>query len=85
MLPEGLALNQRNQQVADDDCVGNTLCGTTKQTEQFRSERQQNTEYDLSLRGDRAGHIVGCHKEGTEDQSAAADVSQNEVQIVCRR
>ena len=81
MLGKGYFLNQRNKDVADDDCVGHALCGAAENPEQSRKHTQQDAEHNLALWRDGAGHIVGCHEESTENQAAAAQVGRNIVQI----
>ena len=69
---KGRLLNNRNKQVAQDDCVGNALCGSPPQTEDTGQKTKNNTEHVLTSRGYRACHIIGCHEECTEDQTTSA-------------
>ena len=62
-----------------DNCIGHALCGAAENPEQFCEHAQQDTEHNLALWRDGAGHIVGCHKEGTENQAAAAQMGCNVI------
>ena len=45
-------IDHRHEDVADDDGIGNTLCGAAEETEQSGQDTKHNREDDLAERGD---------------------------------
>ena len=81
MLSERIALNQRYQQVAEDDSIGNALRRSTPETEDSGYDSEDQSVYDLSLRSQRTRYIIGCHKECTEDKTTCTDLTERIGQV----
>src|SRR5699024_7041288 len=66
--------DQRNQKVADDDRIGNSLCGSSEKSEQTCQKSHTDAVHDPSFCRDRRSHIIRCHEPCSQHQSASAQM-----------
>ena len=60
--------NYRHQQIGDNNCIRYTFCTGSKKAEQTSQNTNNDSINDLTVSGNWAGNIIGCHKESSKNQ-----------------
>ena len=77
----GLLVDRPNQRVHDQDGVGYALRQAAEVTDEYGQQTAAYAEYDLALRGYRAGNVVGSHEDRAEHQTAVKHLIQHPLQV----
>ena len=80
----GQLINIPDKGVHDQNCEGNAFVVAAEIADEHRNGTASDAEQKSAVFGDRCCGIVGCHENCTEHQTAANDLTYDELDALCR-